>query len=543
MKKQLLNVLTAVTLLLIPTLNFAQAPSLGTAAEFVLFSTNGAVSNSGISQLTGNVGTNSGSSTAFGNVNGVMHDGDGASAKCSADLLIAYNQLDTTTANFSHAPLLGNGDTLIAGVYAVSGATTLNLVLTLNAKGNADAVFIFQIDGTLSTNAGSKIKLINGAQACNVFWKVEGLVSMASGTFMKGTIIANNAAINMNTGDTLEGRALSTTGAVTVDGVLAYTPIGCGSPVLTGPTAPALGAAACYAIFSTNGAVSNTGVTHVTGDIGTNVGLTTGFDTLLVTGTVHPIPDGSTAKCAADLLIAYNYVNVLPDDIELLYPAQFGRNLVLTPHTYIMKGAATFTDSLYLNAQGNADAVFVIKINGALSTSTYSKVLLINEAQAKNVYWKIEGAVGINNYSVFCGTIICNNGALGALNTGVTLNGRALTTNGALTTAAINAVATMIPSNCATIGIPSLNAANGNETFSIYPNPFSTSITIMTNDVSKINNCELMIYNVLGEVVRNIILTTQATTLETSNFPSGIYFYKVIVNGKTTQSGKLVSHQ
>ena len=64
---------------------------------------------------------------------------------------------------------------------------------------------------------------------------------MASGTTMRGTIIANNAAINMNTGDTLEGRALSTTGAVTVDGVLAYTPIGCGSPVLTGPTAPMLG--------------------------------------------------------------------------------------------------------------------------------------------------------------------------------------------------------------------------------------------------------------------------------------------------------------
>ena len=77
--------------------------------------------------------------------------------------------------------------------------------------------------------------------ACNVFWKVEGLVSLAAGTFMRGTIIANNAAINLSTGDTLEGRALTTNGAVSVDGVLTYTPIGCGSPVLTGPKAPALG--------------------------------------------------------------------------------------------------------------------------------------------------------------------------------------------------------------------------------------------------------------------------------------------------------------
>jgi hypothetical protein len=437
--------------------------------------------------------------------------------------------------------VFGNDSTLKAGVYFIGAAATLNLDLTLDAKGDASAVFIFQIAGPLSTNADSKIKLINGALACNVFWKVEGEVNMASGTFMRGTVIANNSAIHMNTGDTLEGRALSTTGAITIDGVLAYTPIGCGSPVLMGPTAPALGAAACYAIFSSDGAVTNSGVTHVTGDIGTNVGLTTGFDPLLVTGSIHPIPDGSTAQCAADLLIAYNYVNTLPYDIELLYPAQFGNNLVLTPHTYLMNAAATFTDSLYLNALGEADAVFVIQINGALSTSTYSKVLLINEAQAKNVYWKIEGAVSINNYSVFRGTIICNNGALGALNTGVILDGSALTTTGALTTAAMDAVATMIPSDCGTVGIHSLAAGNANEAVTIFPNPFNASTTIMINDASRNNKRELRIYNILGKEVLNTTITKQLTTLESSKLSSGIYFYKVIGNNKIIQSGKLIS--
>jgi len=56
------------------------------------------------------------------------------------------------------------------------------------------------------------------------------------------------------------------------------------------------------------------------GDVGTNVGLTTGFDPLLVTGTIHPIPDASTAQCAADLIDVYTYLNTLPYDIELLYP-------------------------------------------------------------------------------------------------------------------------------------------------------------------------------------------------------------------------------
>ena len=182
----------------------------------------------------------------------------------------------------------------------------------------------------------------------------------------------------------------------------------------------------------------NSGTSNITGDIGTNVGLSTGFNPLLVNGTIHPIADGSTAATAADLLVTYDNLNTIPHDIELLYPAQFGRNLVLTPHTYLMNGATTFTDSLYLNAAGNTDALFVIKIKGALTTSSYSKVLLINGTQAKNVYWVVDGAVGINDYSIFNGTVVCNNGAIN-LATGVVLNGRALTTGGALSTVSISA--------------------------------------------------------------------------------------------------------
>jgi len=98
---------------------------------------------------------------------------------------------------FFPSDLLGNGQILTPGVYSISDATTLNLDLILDGQSSGDAVFIFQIGASFSTNADSKVKLINGAQACNVFWKVEGLVSMASGTTMRGTVIANNAAINI----------------------------------------------------------------------------------------------------------------------------------------------------------------------------------------------------------------------------------------------------------------------------------------------------------------------------------------------------------
>ncbi len=450
MKNKLLLITIVLILMFFPKVNFGQAPNLGTAADFALFTSVGAVSNAGIpflTKVTGNVGTNSAPTiTGFGNVDGQMHyGGDPQSSQCSADLLIAYGAINTAIPTFFPAPLLGNGQILNAGVYAITAPTiTLNNNLTLDAQGNPSAIFIIQLNGAFSTNANSQVILANGAQACNVYWKVEGLVDMATGTSMKGTLIVNNAAINMNTGVTLEGRALTTAGAITVDGLLAYTPRGCGLPLLTGPLAPNLASMECYTIFSSDGPVTNSGITNVVGDVGTNNGTATGYNPLLVAGIIHAVPDASTATGATDLLNAYTYLNALPFDIELLFPAQFGNNLVLTPHTYIMNGAVTFTDTVILNGEGNPNSVFVIQVNGAFATSTFSNVKMINGTKAENVYWMVDGAVSINNFSVFNGTIICNNAAMD-LTTGVQLYGRALTTTGALSTFAMNAT---MPPGC-----------------------------------------------------------------------------------------------
>ena len=383
MKSKLLLIITIV-IFSFPKVNFGQAPTLGTASDFVLFSSVGAVTNVGIQYLTlltGHVGANSGPISNFGNVDGNLYSGGPQSAACAADLIVAYNQLNATVATLFPGVLLGNGQTLTPGVHSSPGATTLNLDLTLDGLGNPNAVFIFKIQGPLSTNPNSKVKLVNGAKACNVFWKVEGLVDMATGTKMRGTVIANNAAINMATGDTLEGRALSTNGAVTVSGIFAYKPIGCGSPVLLGPIAPNLASASCYAIFSSIGPVTNNlNPTIVRGDVGTNSGGTTGFNPLLVTGMIHPVPDASTASCATDLNTAYNYLNTLPADIILNAPLLFGHNLVLTPHTYLIGPAITLTDTLYLDAQGSPNAVFVFKLNGALSTPPVRTAVIATSA-------------------------------------------------------------------------------------------------------------------------------------------------------------------
>jgi len=322
MKTNKLFYFTSLLILLSGWLANAQAPVLGTASDFVIFSTDGAVTsnvtNSLMTHLTGNVGTNTSgaTSTGFGNVNGVMQDNNIGSSLAAADLLIAYNQLNALIPNFFPSALLGNGNTFVPGIYFINSTAVLDGNLILDGQNNPNALFVIQINGAFSTNSLSEVTLTNGALACNVFWKVEGLVDMSAGTLMKGTIVVNNAAILMGVGSKIEGRLLSTTGAITVNGVEAKLPLGCGTPVLNGPTAPNLASTICYAIFSGENEVTNAGVTTVLGDVGTNVGLTTGFNALDVTGTIHPIPDVSTAQCAADLLDVRTYLNALTPDIE-----------------------------------------------------------------------------------------------------------------------------------------------------------------------------------------------------------------------------------
>ncbi len=525
---------TSVALICFASQTYAQAPVLGESSSFALFSTNGAVSNTGLSHLTGNVGTNNGSSTNFGNVDGVMHDADGTTANAAAALTIAYNQLDAAIPNFFPASLLGNGQVLVAGTYAIGESATLDNMLTLDGEGDENAVFIFQIQGSFSSSAGSQVLLANNALACNVFWKIEGLVDLATNTEMKGTIVANNAAIILNSGASLEGRALSTTGAVTVAGVTVTTPLGCGTPVLTGPAPAELNSVACYTVFSGNGEVTNSGISFITGDVGTNMGLTTGFQEENVDGTIHPNPDTSTDQCAEDLNNVYAYLNTLPVDIELLYPAAFGQDLVLTPHTYLMNAATVLTGTVFLNAQGNADAVFVIKINGAISTSTYASVVLQNGAQAKNVFWKIDGATSLNDYADFKGTVVGNNGAV-IINTGAAVEGRVLSTSGGITTFGINAQ--MTP-GCENLGINE-NATTA-KSAQLYPNPFTSSLNV-TMDGFGSNSAELTIYNSLGVIVLKTQLSETSTTIP-MNLSSGIYYYRL--NGKdgSQQSGKLISN-
>jgi hypothetical protein len=201
------------------------APDFGTVSNFVLFSGIGAVSNTGISTLTGNVGANIGAIAGFEaptTLNGTIENVNAITLQAALDLTAACVQLQNTAATVTdHLTIYGNGETLLPGVYSTGAASSINGSLILDAQGDPNALFIFKIGGALSATAGTTIILANGALAANVIWIANGAASLAAGTTMNGTVIGYDGAVSMGAGCILNGRLLSNIGAVSIYGTIA----------------------------------------------------------------------------------------------------------------------------------------------------------------------------------------------------------------------------------------------------------------------------------------------------------------------------------
>lgn len=159
---------------------------------------------------------------ALGPVGSVNNPGLLSAVK--GDLLTAYNDAAGRTLD---AVLVPNADlgglTLFPNLFSSSGTLAITGTLTLDAQNDPNAVFIFQMATTLTTSAGapgspgSRVNLINGATADNVFWQVGSSAIIGTYSVFMGTIMADQS-ITMNTGATLEGRALAQIAAVSLDG-------------------------------------------------------------------------------------------------------------------------------------------------------------------------------------------------------------------------------------------------------------------------------------------------------------------------------------
>ena len=195
------------------------APSLGTAQSFAVLG-GSTVTNTGPSVITGDLGVSPGSAvTGFPPgtvVSGTIHAADGVASGAQGSVTAAYTNLagQPCTQDLTGQDL--GGKTLTSGVYCFSSSAQLTGTLTLNAQGNANAVFIFQIGSTLTTASGSSVVLINGGSVCNVFWQVGSSATVGTTTSFIGNILALTS-ITLTTGASVTGRALARNGAVTLD--------------------------------------------------------------------------------------------------------------------------------------------------------------------------------------------------------------------------------------------------------------------------------------------------------------------------------------
>ena len=198
-----------------------QPVPLNSAANFLVLA-GSTVTNTGPTILTGgNLGLSPGSAvTGFppGTLTSpaVMHVADPTAAQAQLDLTAAYNY----AAGVQGAVVLPgdmSGLTFTPGVYKTSSTVQLSAGnVTLDAQGNANAVFIFQVGSTLTTIGSTQVILAGGAQAKNIFWQVGSSATLGTYSVFRGTILSLQS-ITLDTGATLVGRALARNGAVTLD--------------------------------------------------------------------------------------------------------------------------------------------------------------------------------------------------------------------------------------------------------------------------------------------------------------------------------------
>jgi Ice-binding-like len=195
----------------------AQPPvGLGTADSFAVIA-GSTVTNVGPSTIGGDVGVSPGSAiTGFppATVNGTVHVADGVAGQAQSDLGVAYVDAAGRTPAQTVTGDLG-GLTLVGGVYGSASSIGLTGTLTLDAQGDPNTVFVFQLGSTLTTAVGSRVSLINGAQPCNVYWQVGSSATLGTTSTFAGTIMALTS-VTIDNGVDVVGRALARNGAVTM---------------------------------------------------------------------------------------------------------------------------------------------------------------------------------------------------------------------------------------------------------------------------------------------------------------------------------------
>jgi len=239
-----IGTLPLLAIFIYPSATSAATPTInpGTTTSFAVLAAT-TITNTGPTTISGTAGGDiglapgsafTGSSTVT--TSGVQHIADATATTAQTDLVTAFNDISAPTPTVLASPELAS-HVITPGTYSTGAGTFANSgALTLDAQGDANAVFIFQAASTLITSAGSTMTLVNGAQACNVYWKVGSSATLGTNSTFIGHIYALTS-ITAESGANIQGQLLARTGAVNLNANIISNPA-CAAPTPT-PTATA----------------------------------------------------------------------------------------------------------------------------------------------------------------------------------------------------------------------------------------------------------------------------------------------------------------
>lgn len=193
--------------------------ALGAGFSYAVFAGTEITNTGTATRINGDIGTASATSitglTSDQSVAGMTPANDDNAELVQYDLMMAYHTIkDRNNAKVITSNL--GGQTLTPGIYSFDTPATVSGTLKLDAQGDINAVFIFQVNATLITEQSSQIELINEAQFSRIFWQVSNDVRLAEKTNFKGTILANKSVF-VETDVIVQGRLLAITGGVTLN--------------------------------------------------------------------------------------------------------------------------------------------------------------------------------------------------------------------------------------------------------------------------------------------------------------------------------------
>lgn len=289
-------------------------------------------------------------------------------------------------------------------------------------------------------------------------------------------------------------------------------------PLISFAQVPNLDTAGIHALFTATGEVSSTAISQVIGKIGSNDGPITNFTPVIGQ---QENANSNTLQASIDLGLAYASILARPATFPVHAPI-FGNNEILT-----VGAAASFENTLYLDAEGDPNAVFIFKIFGALSSAANSKISLLGGASPFNIFWAAQGgAISLATLSEMKGNFIANPGAVSA-GDGCIINGRMLSTSGAISVYATNATA--VPFSILSSSLKNFHANAGDNSVDLSWTSSNES-SLVSYDLER--SADGYLFATIGHVA-----ATNTSSVKTYHWPDnkpslGISFYRLKMLGK-----------